>query len=55
VNLEQGSASGSWHHKQGAAQPRVAADRAIAREIGGQTRIVVSSVAKVLTPNPRGG
>jgi len=37
------------------AQPRVAADRATRAQIGGQTRIVVSPVAKLLTPNPRGG
>ena len=42
---------------QAAAQPghEMQPDRAIAREIGGQTRIVVSSVAKVLAPRPRGG
>jgi len=32
-----------------------AADRAPRVQIGGQTRIVVSFVAKALTPKPRGG
>jgi len=40
---------------KGAAQQAVAADRAIAPQIGGLTRIVVIFVAEALTTHPRGG
>jgi hypothetical protein len=40
---------------QEAAQQAVAPDRATRAQIGGETRIVVFSLAKALTPHPHGG
>ena len=50
VPVESGSVAGF----QDAAQPAHARDRAIARENRGSTRIVVGSVAKVVSTHPPG-